>query len=345
MNDSPIAVTSPADILAYVPHTLGFAPRESFVLMTMHGKRLGVTLRVDAHQEGNPEVFAASVIGYLANDQDADGSLFILYTTHPTIDGVKPFTAHAEALDTALHAAGMGIRDSWLVTDEHWMTYFCDDVDCCTAHPLAEIADSALNARLIFDGSNAQRDSVADPVFTGEDAETILNRIAETVTGWAEIDPTDWTTPVMTENRALWKDTTGTTPTEETAVQLVAALHTPSVRDRIMADTINPSNDTHEMTLTLIGRFVGRPDWSRVDAVQQLATDLLPFIPNEARAPLFTLLGWINWYKGKGSIAHLYLTKALEADPESRLAALLLKFTGTGVITECTKSAKTAYQR
>ena len=107
MNDSPIAVTSPADILAFVPHALGFAPRESFVLMTMQGKRLGVTVRVDAHQEGNPEAFAASVIGYLANDQDADGSLFILYTTQATIDGVKPFTAHAEALDHAVFEADL----------------------------------------------------------------------------------------------------------------------------------------------------------------------------------------------------------------------------------------------
>lgn len=46
-----IRFTAPADILAYIPHSLGHHPSESFVLLTMNGKRLGATLRIDAPAE------------------------------------------------------------------------------------------------------------------------------------------------------------------------------------------------------------------------------------------------------------------------------------------------------
>jgi hypothetical protein len=44
---SSFAVTSPADILSYILHALGFLPDESLVVLTITGRRLGVTLRVD----------------------------------------------------------------------------------------------------------------------------------------------------------------------------------------------------------------------------------------------------------------------------------------------------------
>lgn len=343
MTNSPISVQSAADILAYVPHALGFTPEESFVLLTMHGKRLGATLRVDALQDSNPAEFAKTIVGYLSNDHGADGALFILYSNQPTTEGEKPYTVHAHALDTALHAAGMPIRDSWLVTNEHWMTYFCDAAECCTPHPLTEITDSALNARMIFDGSNAERTTGADPAFTGDDT-TALDRIAETVTGWVITDPTDWNAPVMAENRALWQETAGSKPDENTALQLIAALHTPNLRDRIIADTINTDDDLKEFARTLIGQYTGLPDWHRVDAIEKLITELFTYTPDEARAPLFSFLGWISWYKGRATIAARHLAKARETDPGHKLAQLLNQLVHTGTLTECTKNEHAAYR-
>ena len=42
-----LTITGPEDILGYVPHSLGYWPSRSLVAMTMQGKRLGATLRVD----------------------------------------------------------------------------------------------------------------------------------------------------------------------------------------------------------------------------------------------------------------------------------------------------------
>jgi hypothetical protein len=343
MSKTPVSARSAADILAYVPHALGFAPRESFVFLTLHGNQLGATLRIDTPQAVEPDKFARMVLGYLSSDTDADGVLFIAYTDQPTIGGTKPYSAHAQALDNVLDAAGMPIKDSWLVSSKSWVTYFCEDEDCCAPHPVEEISDSAVSAQLVFEGSNPERETIADPDFTGNTANR--ERIAEILAGWTITDPTDWTAPVMAENRALWQETIGTKPTKDTALQLVAALHTPAIRDRVMVDTISTNDDLGTFAEVVIGRYTGRPDWERVDATQELVIELFRFTPPEARTPLFALLGWLNWYKGRSSIAAAYLTKARDADPGNRLAQLLTQLVDTGILPECVKHQTTAYQR
>ena len=343
MSATPITVTSPADILAYIPHVLGFAPQESFVFLTLQGKRLGATLRIDAPQDTEPARFAQAVLGYLSNDVAADGVLLVVYTDQTTIDGTKPYSQYAAAVEATLDTAGMPVADSWLVSSTEWVTYFCEDADCCSPRSLEEITDSAMSARMVFEGSNATRETVADPAFTGDNAN--LDLIAETITGWVIEDPADWTAPVMTENRALWQETLGTTPVKDTALQLIAALHTPAVRDRIIADTISLDDDPETFAAVVIGRYTGTPDWEHVDATQALLIELFRFTPPEARAPLFAFLGWIHWYKGRSSIAVQYLTKAQDTDPEHTLSGLLTQLVNTGTLPECVTNQRTAYQR
>ncbi|KRF09326.1 hypothetical protein ASH00_06785 [Arthrobacter sp. Soil782] len=344
MSKTPISVTSPADILAYIPHTLGFTPADSFVFLTLRGKQLGATLRIDApQQDTDPARFAQAILGYLSNDVHADGTLLVVYTDRATIDGTKPYSDHANTLDELLGTAGMPVRDSWLVTSTEWMTYFCEDADCCTPHSLEEITDSVLSAHMVFEGSTTTRETVANPDFTGDN--TDVDRIADIITSWVIEDPTDWTTPVMTENQALWQETLGAEPGKDTTLQLIAALHTPALRDRIMADTISDDDDLGTFADVFLGKYAGAPDWNRVDAVQELIIELLRHTPPGARAPLFTFLGWIYWYKGRSSIAAQYLTRAREADPASKLPQLLTQLVNTGQLAECVKHEKTAYHR
>jgi hypothetical protein len=79
MNDA-IRISSPADILGFIPHSLGFVPRESFVFLTMRGKTLGATLRVDAPTFAEPAGFARSMVDYLALDTQATAVLLAIYT-------------------------------------------------------------------------------------------------------------------------------------------------------------------------------------------------------------------------------------------------------------------------
>lgn len=151
------AVTSPVDILSYIPHALGFMPAESLVVLTTAGKRLGATLRVDLPPAGaHPLAFAEGVLSYLRGDTEADGVLVAVYTQEewPRL-ALPPLSSLVLNVEAVLGAAGLPVRGGWLVSAAGWRDYFCGDEECCPwpGQPLDAVLHSALNAELIFGGS------------------------------------------------------------------------------------------------------------------------------------------------------------------------------------------------
>src|SRR5512141_2273976 len=109
-----LRITGPEDILGFIPHSLGYWPSRSLVAMTLQGKRLGATLRVDLPGEGGVPVscgsaglaaFARAVSSYLEADEDADGSLLALFTE--TDGDGTPWADLLTELENALADAGM----------------------------------------------------------------------------------------------------------------------------------------------------------------------------------------------------------------------------------------------
>jgi hypothetical protein len=175
MTPEHLIISGPEDILGYIPHSLGYWPSQSLVAMTMQGKRLGATLRVDLPERGgrrSREAFARTVAEYLLADKEADGSLLAFFTDGDVIDGgnsdagdngagregtaalsLRPLLAD---LECALGLAGMPVRDAWRVGDEYWRNLYCTDSSCCPmpGRSVAEIRDSRLNAEMVYLGSS-----------------------------------------------------------------------------------------------------------------------------------------------------------------------------------------------
>ncbi|GAA1257059.1 DUF4192 domain-containing protein [Arthrobacter pascens] len=157
-----LTITGPEDILGYVPHSLGYWPSRSLVAMTMQGKRLGATLRVDlpegASSRHGLEDFSRTVAQYLLADDDANGTLLMFFTDDGWTDASGPPGGREllADLETALGLAGMPVRDAWYVGAEYWRNVYCTDTGCCPlpGRPLAEIRDSRLNAEMVYLGSS-----------------------------------------------------------------------------------------------------------------------------------------------------------------------------------------------
>jgi hypothetical protein len=170
-----LTISGPEDILGYIPHSLGYWPSQSLVAMTMQGKRLGATLRVDLPETGgrrSREAFARTVAEYLLADKEADGTLLVFFTDGGNnddgfndcgfIDGgwegraALSFRPLLADLECALGLAGMPVRDAWRVGEEYWRNLYCTDGSCCPmpGRPVAEIRDSRLNAEMVYLGSS-----------------------------------------------------------------------------------------------------------------------------------------------------------------------------------------------
>ncbi|WP_028275345.1 DUF4192 domain-containing protein [Arthrobacter sp. I3] len=339
MNDA-IRISSPADILGFIPHALGFAPRESFVFLTLRENTLGATLRVDAPQFGDPVGFARSMVNYLAVDEQATAVLLAIYTDDaPAASAPHPFHDHVEAVIQELEIAGTPLKDAWLVTSEHWQNLLCDsEAGCCPPEPLESITDGQLNAELIFRGSSYQKTpGTTYGPFTGpaNTAEQIREALPGVFAGELRTGRTLWADALTRDG---WAD-------PETAVALLACFQRPDLRDVMFCNVIDPERpNAEESGDLLIGQGI-MPDWNRVDRAQDAARLLIDAAPEGYRAPLLTLFGWLSYLKGQSSVAAEHFILAIEDTPDYRLAELMAQLVNRGTIAPVAQNANTAYKR
>lgn len=154
-----LKVRGPEDILGFIPHSLGYWPASSLVAMTMQGRSLGATLRVDLPGPdvlADPAGFARSVSSYLQADRDATGTLLAVFTPQSRNSAPCGYDGLLALLRDVLAGAGMPVLEAWYVGDKFWRDALCQDLSCCPlpGHPVQQIKDSALNAEMIYMGSS-----------------------------------------------------------------------------------------------------------------------------------------------------------------------------------------------
>lgn len=334
-----LRISSPADILSFISHTLGFTPRESFVFITMRANMLGATLRVDAPTDTNTAGFARAMADYLALDTAANGAVLAVYTDQPAAEGdPRPFNDHVEAIVETLDAAGVPLKDAWLVTSEHWKNLLCDDPQCCPIESLEAITDGHLNAEMIFRGSSYNdAPGISYAPFSGP-ANTVekIQHAGHVLQYSEEINAIElWSEAIACSGRI----------SPESAVQLLACFQYPSLRDTLMCTVIEPERTTADGSgYLLIGEGI-TPDWTRVDGAQEAARELITAAPETYRAPLLTVIGWLYYLKGQSSVAAEHFTAALEDVPGYRLAELMEELISHGRIAPVTADEATGYRK
>jgi hypothetical protein len=190
-----LTVRSPADILGFIPHSLGYWPSSSLVAMTLQGKRLGATLRLDLPGRGvlaAPAQFLQAVRRYLEADKEADGTLLAFFTSNGDASSPSRYDSLLAGLDSMLERAGMPVREAWYVGEDFWREAWCMDVSCCPVpgRPVQEIRDSMLNTEMVFRGSSVgpQPEQQAPSVFPVSSLHLVAVREAEAA--WAaQLDP------------------------------------------------------------------------------------------------------------------------------------------------------------
>jgi hypothetical protein len=320
-----IRAGSPTDLLAVVPHLLGFVPERSLVVIgtAPPRDRIRVTLRYDLPDPPDGDLaadVAAHAVGVLGA-QRLPAALAVGYGPEALVTPV------AGALGDEAHLAGISLRDVLRVENGRYWSYRCGNEACCpaagvpfdgSAHPASAVLDDA-GMRVLPD-----RAAVAARIAPlGGDTATSMRQ----ATRRAEQHAAALLGKVRKSGR------TGA------ARQLIAAEGLNAVGSMIAAYRAGErfASDYQIAWLTVALRDLRVRDdaWARMDPVYaeahlRLWTDVTRRAqPGRVAAPA-ALLAFVAWQSGDGALANVALDRSLADDPRYSMALLLRQVIAAG---------------
>ena len=120
----PLAVRSPADLVAAVPYLLGFHPVDSVVVVAMRGRRITFAARLDLPDPADPSASARHLAAVVAR-QDTETATVVGYGPATRV------TPGVDAVRVALADEGITVLDALRVTDDRYWSYLCAEAECC----------------------------------------------------------------------------------------------------------------------------------------------------------------------------------------------------------------------
>ncbi|ROS30887.1 DUF4192 domain-containing protein [Cellulomonas sp. PhB150] len=361
-----IRVSEPREVLAYIPHRLGFRPRDSAVLISLRPPRgaVGLIMRVDLPDLLDPEAgpqLARSAITTL----DTDGArrvMCVLYTDGPD-PRRRPSPLHVAARHVQDAAAGpFGPVDVLVVTPDGYLELGCDDDACCPAggRPLRELESTLVGAHMVLAGSAVagSREDLVPVERAPDQARRSVSRVrrrweARCLEAWAAGPDAvgDWRAASVAAWRAAVASVEST-PAGRAAPwgRLEAGLADRRVRDAVLVSLVPGTGDLAERCVRGIGpdpaddAAMGAALRRIMDADEGIAPPLARCRTHEQtlqavvahgrtghQAPAWTLLAVLSWWRGDGARTQILLDRALADDPDYRLARMLVDLLAAAV--------------
>lgn len=375
MDTPTLRVSEPREMLSLIPYQLGFHPTESVVAVSLRPPRgrVGLVVRVDlpdmAHPGHGPQL-ARDVVALLDGD-GAERAFVVVYTRDDPRQGRDPEVAAAVAHFRDAADAPFGDVAAWAVTATGYLSLDCGDA-CCPpgGRPLADLAGTQVSAQMVLAGASVAdcREDVGRIRPAGGDARRSVARVRRR---WEarRLRASDEGPAVAERWRAdsvrAWRravdeqlDRPGG-PTAAALGRLEAGLADGRVRDAVLVALVPGQGDLPERCVR--GERAGREDDAGLGRALALVVDPLSGVPappaatrvHEAvleavvahgesgrQGAALTLLALLAWWRGDGARAQILLERALEDDPQHRLALLLSEAVSGGVAPGWVRAAR-----
>ncbi|WP_448629282.1 DUF4192 domain-containing protein [Cellulomonas soli] len=156
--DTTLRLSEPRELLALIPHQLGFQPERSVVAVSLRppAGEVGLVVRVDLAGLADPADGPRLARG-LVTHLDRDGArrtVLVVYSEHdPRTD--PGHEAHVAAAAVREAAAGvLGEVPCWVVSSTGYLSLDCDE-PCCPpgGRPLTDLQATQVGARMVLAGS------------------------------------------------------------------------------------------------------------------------------------------------------------------------------------------------
>ena len=302
---SRIRLSDPAELIAAVPHLLGFHPQDSVVLLGLHGKRLGLTLRADLVDAEQAPLLAEQMLWPMARQQTT-GVALVVVGGEITAQGELPHRALVDIFDGALGRVGLPlVRAAWTAATAAGAPWCCyDEPDW--AGTIVDPASTPLAAAMVAAGevTFGSREEIAG-LLAGEDPSALRRR--ELLLDAADADH-PMSAAVRARRLAQLKE-----------LHEVAAAGDLELSDRIVAEVASALCD-HRVRDACLPWCTG----PAAVAAERLWLALVRATPAPERAEPAALLALVAYLRGDGTLAGLALDAALQACPQHSLSGLLL---------------------
>jgi hypothetical protein len=347
MQQTVVRARTAADLLALVPSLVGMAPHRSLVLVVFHGSRTMGALRLDLPGPDALHDLAGHAIGIVCRLDGADGVVPVVYADGPFPEAIGAARTLLEDLLTSGRRAGLQVKDALCVADDGYGSLLDPELPE-TGRPLSELPEpSGLPPLLDVDAATALED------VPEEDRRRFLARVRRSARGTGRSGRTvegvlSAPDPIGAMERAL--DLERLDP--EPSPLLAALADLPVLRDlvllqigwgpvfgaAVLARTVLPDEEPlgpeEAPGLAFCGGDMPRPDPDRITAAIELLRVTAAHLPERHRAPLLTMLAWLHWSLGRGSVAGRFVDAARAVDPAYGLADLLARMLGAGMLPE-----------
>jgi len=325
-----------ADFIAIAWFGLGFRPRESLVLIGMHGRVSGPVMRVDLPPR---EVLGEVVSGALAHLPGGVDGVFVLVVTDR---GRRCARTVSRVVQGEAARAGLAVQEILHVAASSYRSLLCSDQSCCPArgHDLADVLASQAAAEFVLSGDmvcNREEDLLRDiePVALAgssgrAEAATAPVSAREWFSRWQEL--LDGCRPGSRagDPSGGGEACGGGDPYGgwgALAAPFALALSNLALRDAVLASVAGED----EMAQAFLDRrdwsgpmFEGHPDEARMERARELLAGSARNAPLGARADALAVLAWMAWYRGDaGARARLLAARALAERPGHRLATIV----------------------
>lgn len=321
----PLSVENPGDALALVQHTFGYLPENSLVLIGLMDGRTGGHLRVNlASGEDRSCELGLQCAAWLAGP-DAfpipEAVLAVIF------DSEIPHPDTPDRHDLLLAALAQGLAEEadvalikvWHCGAGRIRDYECHDADCCpypgeqAEHVMAgtlQRVPALVGTRAFSPQESVQAFLSCSPLITEEEIRAVREDHALTPQCLEEV-MTVWETALSDGVREL--------PPGRTAV-LLRTLEDPANVGLLMAVTTAGVSAVDTAAEELVDRVWGSseipPQWARVDALDSLLHQLVPFAEEEQLEEILGLKSWIEWIRGRGSHAAAVAEQVQRLVPE-----------------------------
>ncbi|MBO0595967.1 DUF4192 family protein [Nesterenkonia sp. E16_7] len=74
---------------------------------------------------------------------------------------------------------------------------------------------------------------------------------------------------------------------------------------------------------SFLGETRSRPDWERVDGLEDVLNTLVPYARGVEREHLLCLMAWIEWARGRGTAAGSFIDQCLSEFPDNELSRII----------------------